>query len=299
MSLRFTIGELQQKREAAGLGMLSLGLYGTGDLVSSTPIPGTRMGGMPDPSYGGHLLGEGMTREAAMYLGALHNHFPALAEAAAKVDSILAEDGDVAYLMAITQIAEKHGWNIFCGALGVWIDEHLVDIPAQQAVAQAQGLREQLSETQAGLNAALKEAGERFQRHHTILGSSAGEELSRRAERVMKALEDARHEAGKAQAQLVAAQVDIRLAQDKTAEAERQFARALESLSKTVDERDVAQAEVRRLTGRHDAARREERARCLELVWKLAFSAKETAFTKEQLRAFLDPSTPAAAEVQP
>jgi len=153
MSLRFTIDELQKKREAAGLGMLSLGLYGTGDLVSSTPIPGSRqMGGVADPSYGGYLLGEGMTREAAMYLGSLHNHFPALAEAASshsfecmecgqvvevtgiRCGACKGADSDSAYLDAIGKIAEKHGWHIFQGPLSQWIDEHLIDIPSQDAI---------------------------------------------------------------------------------------------------------------------------------------------------------------------
>jgi hypothetical protein len=85
MSIRYLIDELQRKRDAAGLGVLSLGICDlSGELVSSTPIPGSRCGhaGQNTADYGGYLLGEGMTREAAMYLGSLHNHFPALAEAA-------------------------------------------------------------------------------------------------------------------------------------------------------------------------------------------------------------------------
>ena len=84
MSARYLIFELTRLREAAGLGILALGLYGSGDLVSSTPIPGSRMhspAGGPDLDYGGYLLGEGMTREAATYLGRLHNQFPAIAAA--------------------------------------------------------------------------------------------------------------------------------------------------------------------------------------------------------------------------
>lgn len=88
MSLRYTITNLKTKREAAGLGTLSLGLYGSGDLVSDKPIPGSRCGSKLDLDYGGHLLGEGMTREAAVYLGTLHNQFPEIAEAAESIENL-------------------------------------------------------------------------------------------------------------------------------------------------------------------------------------------------------------------
>lgn len=102
MNIRYTIEQLEAKRADAGLGVLSLGLYGNGDLVSSTPIPGSHIGGPdPDPEYGGYLLGEGMTREAALYLGTLHNLFPALAEAARTNEA--AENDD---LLARAEAAE-------------------------------------------------------------------------------------------------------------------------------------------------------------------------------------------------
>lgn len=102
MSLHYTLGELQKMREAAGIGMLSLGLYGTGDLVSSTPIPDSRMmGGAADPGYGGYLLGEGMTPAAARYLGALHNHFPAIAEAAAANSERIEVDPELQIVSAV------------------------------------------------------------------------------------------------------------------------------------------------------------------------------------------------------
>ena len=82
MNINYTIHDLQQKREAAGLGVLSLATYGQA-IVSSTPIPGNRFNDLDNvTAYGGHLVGEGMTQAAAVYLATLHNHFPALADAA-------------------------------------------------------------------------------------------------------------------------------------------------------------------------------------------------------------------------
>jgi hypothetical protein len=179
MSVRYTIENLKKMRESAGLGVLSMGVCAiSGELVGSTPIPGSRCGHVAqDPAeYGGYLLGEGMTREAALYLANLHNWFPALAEAvnshsfeclgcgkAVEVAGIRCteckdggRDGDASYLEAIGKITEKHGWNIFEGPLGVWIDEHLVDIPAAQAVEQANALREQLDAATARAEAVEK-----------------------------------------------------------------------------------------------------------------------------------------------
>lgn len=65
-------------------------------------------------------------------------------------------------------------------------------------------------EFRAGLHSAFEEAAKKFQILHAILGSSAGEELGRRAERVMKALDDARHEAGKAKAEAAKARSEER-----------------------------------------------------------------------------------------
>lgn len=217
MSLGYEVNRLRELRKEAGLGMLSLGLYGAGDLVSSTPIPGSRqMGGVADPGYGGHLLGEGMTPAAARYLGTLHNMFPLIAEA---IPATADPQGDTAYLRRIQEIAEKHGWNILEGALGQWIDEHLVDVTALEATAiqkaalahadegteiirRLEGMlakaKAERDEFKAALHATIEEASKSFQRLNGILQTSAGEELSRRAERVMKALNDARHEAGKA-----------------------------------------------------------------------------------------------------
>ena len=132
MSLRYTVDNLKKMREAAGLGTLSMGICAlSGELVSSTPIPGSRHGeerhGTAD--YGGYLLGEGMTREVALYLGNLHNHFPELAKAVERQVFDL-EDGD--FLPRVREIAIKHGWSILEGALDGWIDEHLVDITYEE-----------------------------------------------------------------------------------------------------------------------------------------------------------------------
>jgi hypothetical protein len=125
MSLRYMIGNLQEMRDAAGLGTLSLGLYGNGDLVSSTPIPGSRMGGgQADPEYGGYLLGEGMTREAARYLGTLHNLFPDLAEALRRQVDEYSFD-NAAYVKRLAAIAQKHGWSELDGPLADWIEQAL------------------------------------------------------------------------------------------------------------------------------------------------------------------------------
>lgn len=220
MSLEYEIERLKTLRTEAGLGMLSQGLYSPGDLVSSTPIPGTRMGGMPDPCYGGHLLGEGMTPAAARYLGTLHNYFPIMAEA---IPATADPQGDTAYLQMIQKIAEKHGWNVCEDALGNWIDAHMVDVTAEEAsniqkaalahadegteiIRRLEGMlakaKAERDEFKAALHATIEEASKSFQRLNGILQTSAGEELIRRAERVMKALDDARQEAGKAQARV-------------------------------------------------------------------------------------------------
>lgn len=101
-----SIHEITKKREAAGLGTLSVGTYGfSGEIVSSTPIPGSRCGGEKSSTedYGGYLLGEGMTHAAAVYLATLHNHFPRIAEAFKKFQEMERELG--AYKL------EREGWR--------------------------------------------------------------------------------------------------------------------------------------------------------------------------------------------
>ena len=102
MSLRYTIDNLKRMRETAGLGTLSMGVCAiSGELVSSTPIPGTRFpGNVAD--YGGYLLGEGMTREAALYIANLHNWFPKIASALEG-----AEDTDVVGLRNGIQVLRE------------------------------------------------------------------------------------------------------------------------------------------------------------------------------------------------
>ena len=167
MSLRYTVENIQKMREAAGLGVLSLGVCAiSGELVSSTPIADSRCGhaGQNVADYGGYLLGEGMSQAAALYLANLHNWFPELAKAAVRTVFDL-EDGD--FLPRVQEIASKHGWNVLEGALDGWIDEHLVDIPAQHAMNGIQVLREQLDETRAQRDQA-REEGRKEERERII-----------------------------------------------------------------------------------------------------------------------------------
>ena len=54
MSIRYTIDNLKKMREAAGLGVLSMGVCAiSGELVSSTPIPGSRCGHAGQEPFGG------------------------------------------------------------------------------------------------------------------------------------------------------------------------------------------------------------------------------------------------------
>ena len=159
MSIRYTIDNLKKMREAAGLGVLSMGVCAiSGELVSSTPIPGSRCGhaGQNPAEYGGYLLGEGMTPVAALYLANLHNHFPALVEAAEKVVDEWDQDA-VAYLGRVSLLARSHGWAPIDGSLADWIGEHLATKPVQivfndseamrQVVARAEAAEAELSQT--------------------------------------------------------------------------------------------------------------------------------------------------------
>jgi len=129
MSLRYTIEHINKMRESAGLGVLSMGVCAlSGEIVSSTPIPGSRCGGegQDTAEYGGYLVGEGMTPAVALYLANLHNHFPAMSKAALSGPEDWEDpQGDAAYLAVIQGIAEKHGWDVFEAPLGEWIDAHL------------------------------------------------------------------------------------------------------------------------------------------------------------------------------
>lgn len=125
MSLSYTIDKLREMRAAAGLGTLSMGVCAiSGELVSSTPIPGSRCGhdGQNPADYGGYLLGEGMTPAAALYLANLHNWFPSMAEA---IPETADPQGDTAYLKVIQQIAESHGWIEWKESLSEWIQGRL------------------------------------------------------------------------------------------------------------------------------------------------------------------------------
>ena len=127
MSVRYTIEDLKAKREAAGLGVLSMGVCAlSGELVSSTPIPGSRCGhaGQNTAEYGGYLLGEGMTPATALYLANLHNHFPELAEAVEKRVDEWDQDA-VAYLERISKIAREQGWGELDGTLFEWLQLRL------------------------------------------------------------------------------------------------------------------------------------------------------------------------------
>ena len=101
-----SINEIDGKREKAGLGTLSIGTYGvSGEIVSSTPIPGSRCGHEKTETadYGGYLLGEGMTHAAAVYLASLHNHYPRIAAALKKLPEM---EGKIrAYEL------EREGWR--------------------------------------------------------------------------------------------------------------------------------------------------------------------------------------------
>jgi hypothetical protein len=152
MSIRYTIDKLREMRVAAGLGTLSMGVAAiSGEIVSSTPIPGSRCGheGQNTADYGGYLLGEGMTPAAAIYLANLHNWFPAMAEA---IPETADPQGDSAYLYSIQKIAESHGWTILEGPLGVWIDQRLKRTPTveewNEVNAEVQRLREEKEELQ-------------------------------------------------------------------------------------------------------------------------------------------------------
>lgn len=130
MSVRYTIDNLKTMREAAGLGVLSMGVCAiSGELVSSTPIPGSRCGhaGQDTADYGGYLLGEGMTPAAALYLANLHNHFPALAVAAEKVVDEWDQDA-VDYLRRVSGIARRYGWGPADGSLADWIEQSLITL---------------------------------------------------------------------------------------------------------------------------------------------------------------------------
>ena len=150
-STRYTIENLKTMREAAGLGVLSMGVCAiSGELVSSTPIPGSRCGhaGQDTAEYGGYLLGEGMTREAALYFANLHNHFPTLAEAVEKRVDEWDQDA-VAYLERISVTARAHGWGMLDGTLADWIAQRLENQANQTAcvvatVEENQALKQEL-----------------------------------------------------------------------------------------------------------------------------------------------------------
>jgi hypothetical protein len=116
-----------------------------------------------------------MTPAVAIYLASLHNHFPAIAEAAARVERLTAEDGDVAYLGQIQRIAERHGWNILEGPLATWIHQQLKRTPTLEewngVNAENQRLREEVkikvhdccAEEKANLRAQVKDMEESLQ----------------------------------------------------------------------------------------------------------------------------------------